>query len=149
MRLALPSLPPGWYEASLVMTSREQYVGRQKLDFILLADNATPLRPDDRFGIVATELPFDGWSELPQILPLLSTGRVKLAVWSSQGDIQQIDSNGFDLLLVHLQELSITPTACLLELPPQITRKMIEPSWVELLKANPEDWQPRLATMIS
>jgi hypothetical protein len=149
MTLLLPQLLPGWYEASLVMTSRGQYVGRQMLDLVLLADNAPQVRPDPRFGIIATELPFDGWAELPQILPFLSVGRVKLAVWTKEGDIQQTDSDGFDRLLVSLQELNITPTAVLLDLPPPVTQKMRGTAWRDLLEAPPEAWQPQLAIMIS
>lgn len=76
--LDLPDLPAGWYEASLVMSSQGQFLGSQTVDLIQLADDAPAARPDDRFGIIATSLPFDGWDELPQLLPLLSAGRVKL-----------------------------------------------------------------------
>ncbi|HEX2974198.1 MAG TPA: hypothetical protein VHP11_17825, partial [Tepidisphaeraceae bacterium] len=107
MRLILPPLTPGWYEARLVMTSQGQFVGQQMLDLVLLADNAPHPRPDDRFGIIATDLPFDGWSELPEILPVMGAGRVKLAVWSKAGDIQQTHSAMFDGLLVKLRELGI------------------------------------------
>ena len=120
MRMTLPDLPPGWYEAALVMTSGGQYVGRYTMDFVLLADDGVNSRPDPRFGIVATELPFEGWSELPTILPYLGAGRVKLAVWSGRGDVQQADPAGFDRLLARLKEIAVTPTACLLELPPDI-----------------------------
>jgi hypothetical protein len=148
MRLALPDLLPGWYQASLEMTSRGRYVGRHTLDFILLADDSHNFRPDDRFGVIATDLPFAGWEELPDVLPLLSAGRVKLAVWTKQADIQQADAERFDRLLISLKELGITPTACLLEPPPQVMKK-IKGSWVELLEARGEDWQPQLATMIA
>ncbi len=149
MRLALPDLPPGWYEASLVMTSKGRYVGRHTLDMVLLADDSHSFQPDDRFGVIATDLPFGGWEELPQILPLLSAGRVKLAVWTKQGDIQQGDSERFDKLLIALKELSITPTACLVDPPPQVMKRLKGGSWVELLEARGEDWQPQLATMIA
>lgn len=148
MRLVLPELPPGWYETALVMTSGGQFVGRQTLDLIQLADNAADPRPDDRFGVIATDLPFDGWSELPRLLPLLGAGRVKLAVWSSAGDIQQSHSAEFDQLLVHLAEQGITPTACLVDLPPDVAAK-VPGGWLALPKARVEDWQPQLAYMIS
>ena len=48
MTLALPQLPPGWYEASMVMSSRGEVLGRQTLDLVLLADNAPAVAPDDR-----------------------------------------------------------------------------------------------------
>src|SRR5688572_28131290 len=77
-----------------------RFVGEQTIDLVLLAD-PLPIagagqRPDSRFGVIATDLPFEGWGELPEILPLVSAGRVKLAVWSEAGDVQQTDSAGFD-----------------------------------------------------
>src|SRR5688572_14550312 len=63
--VVLPELPAGWYSAGLVMTSRGQFVGEQRLELVQLADAAPAPPPDDRFGVIATELPFDGWSELP------------------------------------------------------------------------------------
>ncbi|HEV8291621.1 MAG TPA: hypothetical protein VGP94_06840, partial [Tepidisphaeraceae bacterium] len=139
MRLELPDLLPGWYEASLVMTSRGRYVGRHTLDMVLLADDGHHFRPDDRFGVIATDLPFGGWEELPQILPLLSAGRVKLAVWTKQADIQQGDAERFDKLLIALKELSITPTACLVDPPPGVIKRSKGGSWVELLEARGEE----------
>jgi len=149
MRLELPDLFPGWYEASLVMTSKGRYVGRHTLAMVLLADDGRHFLPDDRFGVIATDLPFGGWEELPQILPLLSAGRVKLAVWTKQGDIQQGDAERFDKLLIALKELSITPTACLVDPPPGVMKRSKGGSWVDLLDARGEDWQPQLATMIA
>ncbi|HEV8608290.1 MAG TPA: hypothetical protein VGQ99_23350 [Tepidisphaeraceae bacterium] len=149
MRLELPDLAPGWYEAGLVMTSKGRYVGRHTLDMVLLADDAHNFRTDDRFGVIATDLPFGGWEELPNILPLLSAGRVKLAVWTKEADIQQGDAERFDRLLIALKELSITPTACLLEPPPNVMKRLKGGSWVDLLEARETDWQPQLATMIA
>src|SRR5258706_1287424 len=149
MRLELPDLAAGWYEASLVMTSKGRYVGRHTLAMVLLADDARHFIPDDRFGVIATDLPFGGWEELPQILSLLSAGRVKLAVWTKQGDIQQADAERFDKLLIALKELSITPTACLLDPPPGVMKRSKGGSWVDLLDARGEEWQPQLATMIA
>lgn len=157
MGLTLPQLPSGWYEAALVMTSKGQFVGRQTLDFVLLADDAPPSRPDPRFGIIATDLPFEGWDDLPEILSLLSAGRVKLAVWSEAGDVQQEDSARFDRLLERLAELHIEPTACLVNLPPQITSQLRrsqlvrndENPWVQLLKSDLQIWQPRLAYIVA
>ena len=170
MTLALPSdLGAGWYEASLEMSSQGQFVGKQTLDFVLLADDAKPVAPDSRFGLIATDLPFEGWSELPQILPQLSAGRVKLAVWSEQGDVQQSDPAAFDKLLEDLQELGITPTACLLSLPPSVQAKVRaqrslsevssldaktliatpDKSWQQILKAPLDTWQPQLAYLVA
>lgn len=149
MSLLLPDLKPGWYEASLVMSSNGQFVGQQTLDLVLLADDAPAIASDVRFGINATELPFEGWTELPQILPFLGAGRVKLAVWSKQGDIQQMGSAAFDELLEQLSALGITPTACLVELPPNIADRVGGSNWTNLLKARTELWQPQLAFLLA
>ena len=149
MKLLLPPLSPGWYRAGLVMTSQGQFVGREQLDLVLLADDAPHARPDERFGIIATELPFEGWAELPEILPFLAAGRVKLAVWNRYGDIQQHDPAGFDQLLMRLQELLITPTACITALPPNVARRAGGDRLIHLLSARLEDWQPQLSYTIS
>ena len=154
MTLDLPELPPGWYSAALVMTSQGQFLGRQSLDLVRLADDAPPVRPDNRLGVVATDLPFAGWHDLPEILSVLTAGRVKLAVWSAQGDVQQIDSAAFDHLLERLQELHIEPTACLVDLPPHVREKLADKpgasvTWASLLDSNAQLWQPALAMLIS
>jgi len=149
MLVSLPDLPPGWYQAKLVMTSRGQYVGAQSIDFVRLADDATSFTPDPRFGVIATDLPFDGWSQLPDLLPLLGTGRVKLAVWSKQGDVEQLDPSGFDTLLEQLQKNGITLTACLAALPPQIAQNIGSSDWTALVQAPPETWQQPLAYMVA
>jgi hypothetical protein len=147
--LLLPDLRPGWYEAALVMSSMGKFLGSQSLDFILLPDNAPRTVPDGRFGIIATDLPINAWDELPQILPLLSAGRVKLAVWSATGDVQQLEGDSFDRLLERLSALGITPTACLLDPPPTLAAKLGGGSWTKLLQSNPEIWRPQLAYLIA
>jgi hypothetical protein len=149
MALTLPDLAAGWYEASLEMTSQGQLLGKQQLQLVLLADDGAAVAPDNRFGLIATDLPFDGWSELPQVLPYLAAGRIKLAVWSAAGDVQQANSAAFDRLLEELAERSITPTACLVALPPDLRKKVNGASWLQLLSARREDWQPQLAYMIA
>lgn len=149
MSLTLPELPAGWYEAALVMTSQGTYVGEQTLHLIRLADDAPPVMPDPRFGINALELPFEGWTELPDILPYLAAGRVKLAVWSEAGDIQTMDSAAFDHMLERLGGLGITPTACLVDLPADINNKLQGGSWPSLLTAPKELWKPSLAYLIA
>ena len=95
---------------------------------------------------------------------------MKLAIWSKTGDIQQVDPTAFDRILVRLQELRVTLTACLVDLPPTIAEKLAErqrqadaeprlrraarppaheSKWLQLLKAPPEDWQPQLAELIA
>src|SRR5687767_6193931 len=119
--LDLPDLPAGWYEASLVMSSGGDLLGAQTLAFIRLADDDDDGgRPDPRFGVVATSLPFAGWGELPDVLPMLSAGRVKLAVWGGDADIEGKDADPFDALLQRFQDAGIAPTACLLDLPPDV-----------------------------
>jgi len=149
MTLMLPDLKPGWYEASLVMSSQGQYVGEQSLALIRLPDNAPDLVPDGRFGIDATDLPFAGWAQLPEVLPFLSAGRVKLAVWNKEADVEQMNSAGFDDLLQRLQRLGITPTACLTDLPPSVAERTGSASWQSLLHADPATWQPQLAYLIA
>jgi len=174
LAVVVPDLPAGWYSATMVMSSRGQYVGDQRLDFIVLPDVAPfPIQPANRFGVIATDLPFDGWGELPDILPVLGAGRVKLAVWSRSADVDTMDPAAFDNMLVRLQELRIIPTACLVDLPPPIadpllarqrtadavrafktageTAKAIQAdsAWPLILKAAPDDWQPRLAQLIA
>ena len=157
--LRLPDLPPGWYEAALSMSSGGQFVGGQNLRFIHLADGdatadggTTPraaAAPDDRFGIVATDLPMEGWERLPDLLPMLSAGRVKLALWSAAGDVQQMDPGKFDRLVERLQDLGITPTGVLAAPPPAVAAKLKEPGWAGLLTADREAWQPHLAYLVS
>jgi hypothetical protein len=149
MSLMLPELSPGWYRATLTIISRGIFVGRQSLDLVLLADDAPPGVPDPRFGIIATNLPFAGWSELPQILPILGAGRVKLAVWSEAGDVEQMDSGAFDALLQGLTMQGITPTACLISPPPNLVKKLNGKTWLQLLAAPEQDWQGPLAYLIS
>jgi hypothetical protein len=149
LALDLPALPPGWYEASLAISSQGQPLGAQKLAMILLADDGSRGAPDPRFGVIATNLPFAAWSDLPRILPLLSAGRVKLALWSEAGDVQEMDPAAFDHLLATLQELNITPTACLLGLPPAVARQVGGNEWDRLLGADPSKWEPQLSELIA
>jgi len=147
--LDLPRLKPGWYEAQLAMSSAGKSLGIQKISFVILPDHLAPARPDPRFGFIATDLPFDAWETLPQTLPMLSAGRVKLAVWSEEGDVEQNHGAAFDRLLGRLTELGITPTACLIGLPPRVAEASGGSDWKQLLKMPPEQWQPDLAFLIS
>jgi hypothetical protein len=149
MPLALPDLNPGWYRVVLEMSSQGQSLGRQSLDIVRLADDAPSAAPDNRFGIIATNLPFDAWNELPDILPFLGAGRIKLGVWTEAGDVQHVNSEGFDQLLERLQEMHITPTACLVGIPPEVAKKIGGNAWEQVLKAKTEDWQPGLAYMVA
>jgi hypothetical protein len=149
LTLNLPDLPTGWYEAVLVMSSQGQYVGEQTLDLIRLADANGRLPADPRFGVDATQLPFEAWNELTRVLPYLGAGRVKLAVWGKAGDVQQVDPQAFDSVLEKLQELRITPTGCLIDLPPDIAKRESGSSWRQLPHADRALWQPQLAYLIA
>src|SRR2546423_3111452 len=133
----------------MVIAGEGPFVGEQAMDLIRLGDDGERIAPDRGLGIVGTKLPFDGWRELPQILPQLGAGRFKLAVWSEAGDIQQVDSASFDNLLEKLQELGVTPTGCLVGLPPDIAKRINGSSWLQLLKADRATWQPQLAYMVA
>jgi hypothetical protein len=147
--LNLPNLPAGWYRASLEISSQGQPLGAHALNVVLLADGGEPAAPDPRFGIVATKLPFESWSDLPGILPYLAAGRVKLALWSEAGDVQQMDPEAFDHLIESLQELGITPTACLLALPPAVAQQAGGKNLQRLLQVDGSKWKPQLAQLIA
>ena len=174
LTLELPTLPAGIYRATLLTGSQGQVLGTESLTFAQLADADPPARTDGRLGFVATSLPFDAWDELPQILPMLSAGRVKLAMWGRDQDIQEQDPAKFDALLEKLQGLGITPTACLVDLPPRIrnqiggaesradakgkltssdTPSLRNPdtasTWPLLLRADPKVWQPQLGLLVA
>lgn len=148
MALLLPALAPGWYEASIVTSSGGQVLGDQAMQLVALAERAD-VPPDDRFEIDATELSPRAWHRLPAILPQLGAGRVKLAIWSRVGDVEQLGAHGIDRLLGELHERNISPTACLLEPPPQIARKLTGARWTDLLEGPPDAWQPDLAALIA
>lgn len=150
LAIVLPQMPVGWYSAGIVLTSRGEFIGEHRIDLIQLADAGRSPLPDPRFGVDATSLPFAGWSELPDLLPYLATGRVKIGVWTKEGDIQQVDSEGFDLLLSRLHENGITPTACLIDVPPLIARQLGRTGWDGLLNSdNAEVWRQPLSYLIS
>ncbi|MDB5297083.1 MAG: hypothetical protein JWO31_3066 [Phycisphaerales bacterium] len=185
LRLDLPELPAGWYRATLTMTSRGQPLGTQAVAFVQLADAATPtVRPDRRFGFTATDLSPEAWDTLPDLLPSLAAGRVKLAFWGPQGDALEADPARFDELLDRLQARGVVPTASLLDLPPELARRLAPEgnvgvteargvgvkagesrsypdtpiprhpdtspsSWPLLARADPKEWQPRLAFLVS
>jgi len=149
LSLDLPRVAPGWYRASLIMMSHGVYVGQESLAWILLADDGNLSAPDPRFGVVATDLPIDNWNDLPAFLPLLSVGRVKLAMWSGTTDVQKLDSQKLDQLLESLQLENISPTGCLLALPPNIAETLNGSNWLQLLSAPGDTWQSQLAFLIS
>ncbi len=148
LMLDLPELAPGWYRATLAIQSGGHFLGEKSLELVRLADNGV-VRPDGRFGVIATELSPEGWGLLPQVLPYLSAGRVKLAIWSRDADIQEMNADRFDRLLEQLGELGITPTGCLIDPPPKMAKKIGGEDWSNLLKAQPSAWQPELAYLVA
>jgi hypothetical protein len=149
LSLDLPEVAPGWYRASLVLMSNGVYVGQESLAWILLADTGDLGSPDSRFGVTATDLPFENWNQLPQFLPLLSVGRVKLALWSSGVDVQKMEAENLDQILEDLQQENISPTGCLLSLPPKISEQLSGSNWLQLLNSTGDVWQTPLAFLIS
>src|SRR5205085_106728 len=71
------------------------------------------------------------------------------------------DPEAFDATLARLRDLYIHPTACLLELPPSLSKKLSGPliapdgptpgsSWLRILKAPKEaDWQAPLEDLLA
>jgi hypothetical protein len=149
MVLDIPAPKPGWYQALLNTSSGGHTLGAVSLNFVVLPDTNAPVPPDGRFGFVATHLPADVWGELPQVLPMLSAGRVKLAVWNEQGDVEQNHGAAFDALLNRFAELGISPTACLTAIPPQLADSIGSSDWKQLLKVPSKSWQPDLAFLVS
>jgi hypothetical protein len=146
--IALPDLPAGWYRASMQLLSQGVVVGDESLDLVRLADEGQPVEPDKRFGVIATHLPNAGWSELPTLLPYLGVARVKLSVWDSTGDVESQQLK-FALLLESLRELQIVPTACLASPSPKVAAGIGGSSWANIVKAQPEAWQPQLSFLVS
>ncbi len=149
MTIALPAVTPGWYRASLITTSHGVLVGQQSLDWVRLADDDPATVPDPRFGVIATDLPADAWSQLPRLLPLLSVGRVKLALWSKTSDIQQMDAAVLDKLFDNLRQEGIFARGCLLSLPPKLAESLNGSGWLQLLTARDDAWQEQLSFLIS
>lgn len=146
--IVLPDLSPGWYRASLQLLSGGVVVGDESLDLVRLADDGLRIEPDRRIGVIATHLPMAGWSELPALLPYLGASRVKLSVWDASSDVES-EQLKFALLLDKLQELQITPTACLAAPAPKVAGLIGGATWPHILKAPPEAWQPQLAYLVS
>lgn len=156
MVLDLPQLLAGWYQVKLSMTSGGQTLENQAINLAVLngagGDDVHAPPPDPRFGLIATDLPFAQWPPLPKLLRSMSAGRVKLAVWSSRGDVDQGNAAEFDRLLQEFASLGIAPTACLIEPPPKLSEKLAGGGgggWARLPKLKSEDWQPDLAFLVS
>ncbi len=146
--ITLPDLPAGWYRASMQLISQGVVVADETIDLVRLADEGEPVDPDQRFGVIATNLPMSGWGELPTLLPYLGVARVKLAVWDKDGDVESQPLK-FAILLEALRELRIVPTACLAAPSPKVAASIGGPTWPSLLKAPADAWQPQLSYLVS
>jgi hypothetical protein len=147
--IPLPDLKPGWYDAALTLTSGTRIVEQDDLHIVRLADDETQDHPDRRFGIIATDLPNAGWDQLPELMPIMAAGRVKLALWSLTENIEHDNPGGFDALLDQLQKGGVTTTACLTGLPPDIADKLGTSSWTDLPDSDGKAWKPDLAYMVA
>lgn len=147
--IAIGELPAGWYRASLRLSSRGVDVADESIELIQLPDDYTSLEPDPRFGVIATDLPFAAWDDLPHLLPTVGAARVKLAVWSNEGEVESSKQVDFARVLETLRDLRITPTACFIAPPPALADAIGGNSWQQLLKAPPETWQPQLAYLVA
>lgn len=148
MILDLPDLSPGWYQVRLTVSSGGQALEKQAISLVVLADDGNSPAPDPRFGFDATRLPFEQWGELPKLLQRLSAGRVKLGVWSDQGDVEQMGSAEFDQVLRDLHEADIAPTACLVAPPPKLRAKL-NGGWEKLPGLETAEWQSDLGFLVS
>ncbi len=149
LNVTLPELPVGWYDVAVAMSSQGEALGTQHLAIVRLGDGGGGIKTDRRIGMIATSLPFEVWNDLPRTLPQLGAGRVKLAVWNSDGDVLHTPAMKFDDLLDDLGRADVTPTACLTGLPPDVAAKIGGNKWANLLKAPREVWQPQLAYLIA
>ena len=148
--LNLPSLSAGWYRAQAAVSSSGRRLAENELHLVVLPpDDRAEAQGDERFGLMATSVPFELWNALPQVLPLLPAGRVKLPVWSADGEVDESHAADFDRLLLALHRLHISPAACLCQPPPQLAAKLGGPGWAKLAEAPPSDWQPALALLIA
>lgn len=145
----LPTLEPGWYRAQLVIRSGQTPICRRSLRFTLLGDAPGRPLPDERFGVVATDLSSQAWSILPQAMDQLAAGRLKLSVWTDSYAIDSDNSSEFDALVGRLRNRGIGFTACLAGLPPDVVQRIGGRRWTDLLISPLDRWQPQLAYLVS
>jgi hypothetical protein len=149
MSIPVPALPAGWYLARITLTSHGREVAMEDRAFVQLPDAGQIVAPDARFGAIATGLSPRQWRILPTLLPLLGTGRVKIAIWGENADIQTQDAEEFDRLLERLQEAGVLPTACITALPPELAATVGSDSLARLPRVDEKVWKPRLNFLIA
>lgn len=147
--IELPPLDPGWYRAQLTIRSGETPISKRSLRFTQLGDPAGRPLPDERFGVIATDLPTQAWQILPQAMDQLAAGRLKLSAWTDAYAIDSDKSAEFDALVGKLRGRGIGFTACLASIPPDIAQRIGGRRWQDLLRIPLERWQPQLAYLVS
>jgi hypothetical protein len=145
----IPDLAPGWYRATLDLDSAGAPVGSHTIGFIQLGDEGNDLRPDPRFGLIATHLDPDTWPLLPGIIRDVGFGRVKLAVWSRDSGTDSTPSAELDDLLTRFSAQNIDVTACLADIPPAVRSATGAGDWQSLLKGKPNGWRDPLIFLLS
>jgi hypothetical protein len=149
MPILIPTLPTGWYEARVTLTSLGKVVADERQAFVQLADDGALVIPDPRFGVIATQLNPDRWQTLPDLLPVLGSGRVKISVWGENTDIQTKDAREFERLITRFQSIGVLPTACITALPPEIAAVAGGSSLAKLPGLDGVHWRPRLSLLIA
>ncbi len=147
--LVLPELQPGYYQAKLDLTSQGFSLGSGTLDFLKLADDSPQIDPDNRFSIIATDLPMSSWDHLAKLLPMLGAGHVKVSVWNSQTYFDTESQKVFTAFLEQLRMNRMQATACLVSPPPDVVLSIGGNTWGHLLKAPVTAWNSQLSYLVS
>ena len=113
----VPHLPAGWYQATLTLSGEAGAAAASVLpvSFAVLADDDPAGPVDLRVTVDATHMAADGWADLPALLPTLAAGRVQLAVWSRQNNLDAAQSSQLDDLMRRLDPIGVRPTAVFAE----------------------------------
>ncbi len=144
-----PAMPPGWYIATLKVTSGGKVVGERSTTLVQLADGRKTLNPDVRLGLSAIDVPPGLWGQLPDLVAGVNGGRLKLALWSPNNDVQTADADTFQNLLTRLDDIGIRPTACITGVPPMMAELVGGNDLDHLLKADPTIWQNSLKLLVA
>lgn len=147
--IALPTLEPGWYEATLALRSRDQTVGEHRIRFVRLVDGPGQRRPDLRFGVVATGLPPEAWPVLPDACDRLGAGRLKLSIWSNRFDERPDHAQRLDAVLEALRRRGIGVTACLSAPSQGLARLIGGASWADLAGVPNDKWEATIADAVA
>lgn len=146
---AIPKLPPGWYDARLVVRSRDQLLAGRSLKFTCLGSAPGAIPVDPVFGVDAVSMAPDAWSTLPEALDAASAGRVKVSAWSAEHAIEGESAARFDRLLDALRPAGRSVTPVLVDLPPELRKLVGGDHWGDLLRVPDDRWQPQLAYLLA